>query len=649
MSHATFQPPSPEALAELLPQFAINGFIAQGGMGAVYSGRQIALDRDIAVKILPREMGADDQFRESFAAEAKAMARLNHPNLIGVLDYGNVDGMPFIAMEYVPGGSLHDSAMNAAIEPSLAATIVKGICDGLAHAHEHGIVHRDIKPANILLTLKAEPKIGDFGLAHQTDADTPGLVMGTPGYTAPEVFLDPNQNGPLADIYSVGVILHQLLTGIDPAGSRTPPTVPTGNLRLDAIWRKATSASPSQRYASVAEMGQALDAWLKNRSGVAVPSGPAGFQTAPRHAPHRPVVVSSGGGGMGIFAKLCIIAVLVAVSIFTYQLLGEYKEDIKGGIADANGHVLNEPAPPVSEPIPVTAIPEKETPVAVVVPEPEPDEMPGEPTIEEDRDSIKEPVVQATPEPETEKPLEPGDPALRERAIGLIDEARAQREKKYAENAKALVFQLSASSGRKAGADEAAMIQQLAQDVVNNRVPVTEGVNGMSAELNRLFEYSRHKETEIESGYAASLLRIRDAYVTRLKGAATGNADQDLHKRLLAQAEEAADLDKWVALLSPEPLIERKNSTGGFGGGFVGHWDVQVDDLTQWVADAKGVVTINDGQWKGKTATWKILDDGTLEIHWPDKPRPYVLSRSEKGWTGKTTFGKPVTITPGNW
>lgn len=667
MSDSPFQAPSPEALAELLPQFAIDGFIAQGGMGAVYSGRQSSLDRDIAVKILPRELGEDPEFRESFAAEAKAMARLNHPNLIGVFDYGDVDGMPYIVMEYVQGSSLHESAWNQAVAPSQAVAIVKGICDGLAHAHENGIVHRDIKPANILLTLKAEPKIGDFGLAHAADSDTPGLVMGTPGYTAPEVFQDPNLAGPLADIYSVGMILHQLLTGIDPAGSQGPPTQATGSIRLDAIWRKATSIHPSQRYASVAEMGNALQKWAANQSGIAIPTGPANFQTVRR--PIQPTLATSnhGGGGMGVFMKLVIVAVLGAVIVFTYQLLQEYKEDIKGGIAQVNGHELEAPSNPVPvpdslpipDPLSVSNLPggadpprvPDEGPIGIGIDDSASgrDSDPGEITKIDDPE--EEPNAEVGPgddAPEDEVDLGPGDPELRERAIGLIEDARKEREQKFAENARALEFELR-SRARSAKPQDAAILKQLEADVVANRVPIVAGVRDLPEAIDRLFEHAHRKEVEIESGYLANLTRIRDAYVSRLAGAAGETSAEKLKQRLLAQAELANDIHAWVGLLTPEPEIERKRSSGGLGNSFAGRWDVKTDNLTQWVADTNGLVTINDGQWKGKTANWTILEDGTLEIHWPDKPRPYILTRSGDGWTGKTSFGRFVAITPGDW
>ena len=180
MSTNLFELEEIASLADLFPAYKFDYMIARGNMGVVYKARQRSLDRDVAIKILPRELGDDPLFRSSFQAEAKAMARLTHPNLIRVYDFGDLEGLLYIVMEYVPGKSLYHSAHGKAIDAIQAVEIVIAACRGLAHAHENGIIHRDIKPANILLTPKCEPKIGDFGLARCSRADIDGHAMGTP-------------------------------------------------------------------------------------------------------------------------------------------------------------------------------------------------------------------------------------------------------------------------------------------------------------------------------------------------------------------------------------------------------------------------------------------------------------------------------------
>jgi serine/threonine protein kinase len=344
MSSTPFQAPTLEALAGLLPAYEFQAFIAQGGMGAVYKARQRSLDRDVAIKILPRELGEDPEFRKSFETEARAMARLNHPNLVGVYDSGDVDGMLYIAMEYVNGKSLYYSAYNLAVDPIQAVTIVKGICDGLAHAHENGVIHRDIKPANILLTPKREPKIGDFGLARPAGSDEPGLVMGTPGYTAPEILEHPDHADRRSDIYAVGVILYELLTGRKQEPNCPPPSAVKGCDRaLDAIWQSATHPNPAFRYADAGLMSKALGDWLAKPS-----SGPAPRKlvaAAPKAAGNRPLAVpaagappagappaeipqiSMGGGNWSLVRNLVVIAILLVVIAFTWKTYQRTKAD----------------------------------------------------------------------------------------------------------------------------------------------------------------------------------------------------------------------------------------------------------------------------------------------------------------------------------
>lgn len=259
--HAGFVAPEPADLAPLFPGYDIQSLIATGGMGAVYCAVQKSLDRAVALKILPMEFSNDAAFCAGFEAEAKAMARLNHPNLIGVYDFGEVNGMLFIIMEYVPGKSIYHSAYGRTIDPKEVIRLVTGVCNGLAHAHENGILHRDIKPSNILLDLNAEPKIGDFGLARPMERkiEVGEEIFGTPHYTAPEVVNSPHSVDYRADIFSVGVLLHELLTGKLPADDPRPASIIARcDVRFDAIIKKATQPLAAARYSSAKEIAADL-------------------------------------------------------------------------------------------------------------------------------------------------------------------------------------------------------------------------------------------------------------------------------------------------------------------------------------------------------------------------------------------------------
>ncbi|SHI68481.1 Serine/threonine protein kinase [Rubritalea squalenifaciens DSM 18772] len=272
-----FTPPQPEELNNLFSAYRVDGFIAQGGMGAVYHGTQVSLDRPVAIKILPDVFGEDPSYRQSFETEAKAMARLNHPNLVGIYDFGELDGMLYIIMEYVQGRSLHESAHGQVVEEEEAARLILDICRGLEHAHEAGLIHRDIKPANILIDDQVRPKIVDFGLARPLEGDEGGgVVFGTPGYTAPEVLNHPENVDQRSDIYSVGVMLYELLTGgmpVDPYMS--PSEAAEADERFDNIVARAIQPDPEHRYSSVSEMAEDLEELLRSLTNPEpVPSPP---------------------------------------------------------------------------------------------------------------------------------------------------------------------------------------------------------------------------------------------------------------------------------------------------------------------------------------------------------------------------------------
>ncbi len=230
-------------------------------MGAVYHAIQTSLERPVAIKILPREFSKDAEFRASFESEAKAMAKLNHPNLIGVYDFGEVEGLLFIVMEFVAGQSLHQAAHGCAVEHADAINLVIGVCHGLAHAHDFGILHRDIKPSNILLDGQKNPKIGDFGLARplEREVEEGEQIFGTPGYTAPEVLHPPFLVDQRTDIFSVGVMLHEILTGYLPDADPRPASKICGcNPRLDTVIKCATDPDPNRRYSSATEVAKEL-------------------------------------------------------------------------------------------------------------------------------------------------------------------------------------------------------------------------------------------------------------------------------------------------------------------------------------------------------------------------------------------------------
>ncbi len=320
MSTEPITAPTLEELAPLFPNFALNSFIAQGGMGSVYLATQISLERQVALKILPRELGRDAEFRDSFAAEAKAMAKLNHPNLVGVIDYGEVDGMPFIIMEYVPGKSLHHSANGKQIDAMEAARIVQKTLNGLHHAHTHNILHRDVKPENILLDSdNAEPKLGDFGLAiSSSEGSNDSLLYGTPGYAAPEVYQ--GQPDARSDVYAAAVVLYELLTGKMPESPyQHPSSLSSCDQRFDALMAKALQLEGDARYQTAQEFAEALATIRQQPLVTKLATGPIlsspsqSSATRPSLTKTRPTPAKRGNGGL--FATVAITLVAVVGSL----------------------------------------------------------------------------------------------------------------------------------------------------------------------------------------------------------------------------------------------------------------------------------------------------------------------------------------------
>ena len=280
-----FVAPDPAELAPHFPHLEILCLLGQGGMGAVYMARQLKLDRFVALKVLPAEWGRDPSFAERFQREARALARLSHPNIVSVHDFGEAGGYFFLLMEYVDGANLRRVLQGGPLEPRLALQIVPQICDALQYAHEEGVVHRDIKPENILLDARGRVKIADFGLAKLVGSSRASFtltgthqVMGTLDYMAPEQRSRPQEVDHRADIYSLGVVFYEMLTGELPLGRFAPPSqVAAVDGRIDDVVFRALEREPDRRYQRASEVRDEVDSI---NGGAPAPVGAAAMARA---------------------------------------------------------------------------------------------------------------------------------------------------------------------------------------------------------------------------------------------------------------------------------------------------------------------------------------------------------------------------------
>ncbi len=273
--------PDIETIKRAFPQLEIIEQIGRGGMGTVFKARQPKLDRFVSLKILSEKLAEKPTFAERFAQEGKLLARLSHPNIVTVHDFGQVEvtddtgkksTLYFLILEYVDGVNLRQAMREERFTPEQALAIVPKICEALQYAHDESVLHRDIKPENILLDTKGRVKITDFGIGKLTQASeevskstqpsqeesnltATGVVLGTPNYMAPEQLETPNTVDHRADIYSLGVVFYELLTGELPKGQLTPPSEKTPvNAEIDGIVLKALQRDRTQRHQSAEEL-----------------------------------------------------------------------------------------------------------------------------------------------------------------------------------------------------------------------------------------------------------------------------------------------------------------------------------------------------------------------------------------------------------
>ena len=272
-------PHGPEHLPAHAGPYALEEELGRGGMGVVYEARQLDLNRVVALKMIlaGSHAGTDDLAR--FRLEAEALAQLRHPNIVRIFEVGQHDGLPFLELEYIDGGSLAERLQKRKLPVEAAAELVETLARAVHAAHERGLVHRDLKPANVLLDRQGVPKLTDFGLAKRLDAPggrtASGAILGTPNYMAPEQAEGKTRLiGPAADVYGLGAILYELLTGQTPfkadtsldaflqAMEKEPPRPAALNPRvprdLETVCLKCLARDPRQRYASAGQLAEDL-------------------------------------------------------------------------------------------------------------------------------------------------------------------------------------------------------------------------------------------------------------------------------------------------------------------------------------------------------------------------------------------------------
>jgi tRNA A-37 threonylcarbamoyl transferase component Bud32 len=307
-----FVPPEVAELAGKFPQLEILQLIGRGGMGAVYKARQPALDRFVALKILAPRIADSPGFAERFNREARALARLVHPNIVAVHDFGKAGDLNYLIMEYVDGSNLRQVEQAGRLAPEQALAIVPQICEALQFAHNEGVVHRDIKPENILLDTKGRVKITDFGIAKilgdiSDQAPLTGVkdTVGTPHYMAPEQIESPALVDHRADIFSLGVVFYEMLTGELPLGKFAPPSQRVHvDVRLDEVVLRTLEKEPARRYQQASE--------VKTQVETIATAPPGGLPVAP-----APAMITAPAVALMVAALLKVSSAFTALFVLS--------------------------------------------------------------------------------------------------------------------------------------------------------------------------------------------------------------------------------------------------------------------------------------------------------------------------------------------
>jgi predicted Ser/Thr protein kinase len=321
--------PTLDEVQAAFPELDVQAEIGRGGMAVVFKARQAHLDRPIALKILAPWLAGEPGFAERFVREARVLARLNHPNIVTIHDFGQTADFFYLLMEFVDGVNLRQAMRAGRFTPDQALALVPKICDALQYAHGEGVLHRDIKPDNILLDEKGRVKIADFGIAKLAgESELPsmltrsGMHLGTPAYMAPEQIEHPGEVDHRADIYSLGVVLYEMLTGELPLGRFAAPSEKSAvDGRIDAIVFRTLERERERRYQSADEMKTQVE----------------GLGGPPPTAVAGPVPAQPPGGPAPLVKRAFVGAVFTAVSLLAAVVLmaGFFIRVPSGGPHDA--------------------------------------------------------------------------------------------------------------------------------------------------------------------------------------------------------------------------------------------------------------------------------------------------------------------------
>lgn len=391
-SHAhplPFDVPTVEEMNALLPQYEFRKLAAFGGMGAVYRAQQASLDRPVAVKILPPAFGKEAEFADRFKTEARAMAKLNHTNIVTVYDFGITrEGHFYLVMEWVEGHTLHELVQKGSLPLRKVANYVMQLCDALHFAHSHKILHRDVKPGNIMVNDEDRVKVADFGLARPMTGEAEENPFGTPDYAAPEI-MDKRGVDQRADIFAAGIVLYELLTSRVPGTPRRSVTeyAPV-HKRWDEIIAKATDPDPDKRYPDALEFRAHIAAALTigtNASAVVTETKPIAKE--PEVPVAKPAAKPFSLPKIAIAAAAAIIVLLVVL----LNLPGEPEKAVE---AEKPATKVEKPE---KKPKKVADAPPAEKPSKTKEPEKEPEKAPKPPKKVEEPQKVV--VVEPAPAP----------------------------------------------------------------------------------------------------------------------------------------------------------------------------------------------------------------------------------------------------------